>query len=61
VAGKQGLNILLRYGDSSVSTDHDIIYAGKKPPAEMEQTDVERLEALGWSWSDSFDCWRHFT
>lgn len=58
---RDGLNILLRYGDSDVSAKHDVLYAGDTPPEEMSPLDRERLEALGWRWHEDVRSWAHFT
>jgi hypothetical protein len=54
-----GLDIFLRYGDSPVSADHDVVFAGEAHPTEMERADVERLEVLGWLWDSENCCWYH--
>jgi hypothetical protein len=59
---KVALDIFLKYEtDDSIAAEHDELYACDIPPAKMDPQDVICLEEEGWSWSESYDCWRHFT
>ncbi len=60
---KDGIEILLKYGDGSTAAEHDEIYAGPdgKMVADISDEDCKALEILGWFWDERYDCWRHFT
>ena len=53
----EGLNILVKYPNSSISAEHDQIWAGPFEN-EVKPEDKEKLEELGWSIKD--DCYRTF-
>ena len=59
--------ILLRYSDTwHVNVDAEIgaIFIGDSKmhaPEALSKEDRDRLEALGWRWSDTFADWQHFT
>lgn len=62
----EGLTILLTYATSDVpdhvlscNAQHDVLYAWGPLPDEIHETHRERLNALGWIWSD--DAWQIFT
>lgn len=60
----EGMSILLKYGDTSVSAEHDEIIVGdplKHHPDEIDTADIERLEVLRWHWRSEYECWIHFT
>lgn len=45
---------------AEIASEHDVIYAGADP-ASMSAEDRARLDELGWSESDEYGCWEHFT
>lgn len=49
-----GLEIFNKYGDSDVSAQHDIIYAGRET---TNQEDSAKLKELGWHKEEEFECW----
>lgn len=60
----KGLQILQSYYDgerSSVSAEHDQIFAGCSDMLDISKEDLATLEDLGWSINEEFLCWSHFT
>jgi hypothetical protein len=59
---RDGLNVLLKYGDGAVCADHDVIYAGPNDitPEDLGDFDGNRLDDLGWTWDTKHECWRHY-
>lgn len=61
----EAFTIFAKYADheedvNHVAVEHDEIFAGpdiKQVPVE----DRKRLEALGWTYDKSVDCWHRFT
>lgn len=48
--------------DLSVSTEHDVIYAGSETTKEnASPADLKDLKKAGWHWDEEFDCYRRFT
>lgn len=60
----EALTILAKYGDSYAPThcEHDVFaVAGIKVGKDtVPADDVVRLNALGFHWSDEYDCWASF-
>jgi hypothetical protein len=57
-----GLAILTKYGDGDCAAEHDVFYAGPNIGVDrVTAEDKAQLEALGWHWSNEFDCWAKFT
>lgn len=58
---RDGLEILLRYGDGDVATGHDVILAGPDgvAPEDMAGADVRRLKTLRWTWDEREESWKH--
>lgn len=58
---KEGLEILLKYGEDGVAAEHEVLYAGGTPPESIDHEDRVRLEELGWRWDAGLDSWSRFT
>ncbi len=60
---KEGLEILLKYGDGNIAAEHDEIFAGSdgKSIIDVSEEDRQSLDKSGWMWDERYDCWRHFT
>lgn len=58
----EGFQIFLQYDkeDGDCSYEHDEIFAGNVKSKNLKRGHAKRLEELGWSWSDEFECWHHF-
>jgi len=55
----EGLKILMNYGSSNFSAEHDQIFAGSDESVEnIKEDDKKKLEDLGWFISEK--CWSHF-
>jgi len=55
----EGLKILINYGSSNFSAEHDQVFAGSDESVEnIKEDDKKRLEELGWFIAD--DSWSHF-
>jgi hypothetical protein len=55
----EGLKILMNYGNSNFSAEHDQVYAGSDESVEsIKEDDKKKLEDLGWFIADN--SWSHF-
>lgn len=53
---KISCEIFCKYVDDWFESDHDIIY-GPSIDTPFSREDEAKLKLLGWSKSDSYDCW----
>ena len=55
----KALQIFLKYKNSKWPThcEHDIMMIADIDEEEVSEEDVERLNKLGFWWSDEYDCW----
>jgi hypothetical protein len=58
----EGLAIFSKYLPEGkkgfIEADHDVIWAEGYEVTGQE--DLDRLEELGWHWSDEYDTWTHY-
>ncbi len=57
---RDGLSIMLEYGDCAVDAEHDVFYASEIRPEDIDGRSKLVLHDLGWRWDDSQDCWYHY-
>ncbi len=56
-----GLGIILKYDkDAEISERHDEILAGGETLNNFSQSDLDKMDKLGWFWEDDEDCWTIF-
>jgi hypothetical protein len=54
----EGLALLLRHDpEGYCSAEHDELFAGGPPPADMHPKDAKALESLGWTYNERFTSW----
>jgi len=56
-----GLSILLKYGETAVGAEHDIIYAGHDCRKALSDEDKATMEKAGWFWNEESDSYSIFT
>lgn len=59
---RDGLTIMLKYGNGYVSADHDVIFAGPEAvvAGDINPADMKRLSELDWVWDSKYECFRHY-
>jgi len=61
---KEGLEILLKYcddGNMDYSAQHDRIFFSPNTPQCMSKVDLNRLDELGFHFSDTYECFYIYT
>lgn len=58
----EAFTIFAKYDDKQygVSAEHDEVYAGPSPSS-VSEDDIEKLDSLGWTASEDYDCFHKFT
>jgi hypothetical protein len=54
-----GLMILAKYEGVVIAAEHDEIFAVPDNPDDVSNEDIKELDALGWYFSATQDCWIH--
>ena len=58
----EALTIFLKYKNAEWPThcEHDVLFISEVTKDEVSAEDKEKLETLGFHWSDSYGCWISF-
>ena len=58
----EALEIFAKYKDLPYPThcEHDVLWIMGVTQEEVSEEDAKRLDALGFFWSDSEECWQSF-
>jgi hypothetical protein len=54
-----GLNLLNKYPEMEVGAEHSVLLVSVDREL-VSVTDVERLEKLGFDWSNEYECWQKY-
>ncbi len=60
----EALSIFIKYKPNLyIEGQHDVVFVDldEETDDRISDEDRDRLDQLGWFWSDEGDCWSHFT